>query len=111
MNSMTNIIQSEWTAEDKKTIPPQYSCEILLENTTPNNANDTSFPSDAYIVYYKVNDKLCIDVCRGAKVNIFDMYYDRFGIDSVQKITWGNGRINPSIWGQKVQQPKTKKRK
>jgi len=27
--------------------PEDYSCEILLEKTTPEKAKDTSFPTDA----------------------------------------------------------------
>lgn len=110
MSSATKEIESEWTAEEKKTIPPLYGCEILLENTTLDNANDSSFPSDAYIVTYEINGKKCIDLCRGNRVSIFDMYYDKFGSNVLQNITWGNGRITPNLWGYKAP-TKSKKRK
>ena len=35
--------------------PEDYSCEILLEKTTPEKAKDTSFPTDAYNVRYVVD--------------------------------------------------------
>ena len=25
----------EWTPEEKKSLPPRYSCELVLENATP----------------------------------------------------------------------------
>ena len=43
-------------------------------------------------------------------VNVFDMYYDRYGKGAVQKIDFGYGTIRPNLWGAKVT-PKRKKRK
>ena len=103
-------LKVEWTPEEKKDIPPLYGCEILLENTTMDLVKDPSFPNDAYIVVYQVNNKKYIDLCRGNRIRIFDLYYDKFGPGSVQKIDWGYGRVNPRIWGYKAS-PKTKKRK
>ena len=42
---------------------------------------DKSLPSDAYIVTYKIGDAVRNDLvrCHG-RVNIFDMYYDKFGV-------------------------------
>ena len=34
-------------------------------------------------------------------VNVFDMYYDRYGKGSVQKIDYGHGTVNPSQYGYK----------
>ena len=44
--------------------PEDYSCEILLEKTTPDKARDTSFPTDAYNVRYVVDGEDRLDVCR-----------------------------------------------
>ncbi len=96
--------------EEKNVLPSQYGCEILLENTTLEQTKDPSFPSDAYIVIYQVNGKTQIDLCRGTRIRIFDLYYDKFGAGSIQKIDWGYGRVNPRLWGFKAA-PKTKKRK
>jgi len=41
-------------------------------------------------------------------VNVFDMYFDRYGKGSVQKIDFGHGTVNPSQYGYK---PPEKKRK
>lgn len=93
----------------KQILPHEYGCEILLEKTTLGKVNDPSFPSDAYLIWYIDNDNECIDLVRGTRVRIFDMYYDKYGPNSVKKIDWGYGRVNPKLWGYK--QPEKKKRK
>ena len=89
--------------------PSEYSCEILQEKTTQEKANDRILPSDAFNVTYIVEGETRLDVTRSGKmVNIFDMYYDRYGKGSVQKIDYGHGTVNPSQYGYK---PPEKKRK
>jgi len=102
-------ILMNWSQEEKNSIPPRYGCEILLEDTTFENVKNPSYPNDAYIVFYKIEDKISIDLCRGSRVRIFDLYYDKFGPGSVQKIDFGYGRTNPKLWGYKA--PEKKKRK
>lgn len=92
-----------------KVLPHEYGCEVILENTTLENAKDSSFPNDAYLIWYLVDGNQCIDLVRGTRVRIFDMYYDKYGIGAVQKIDFGYGRMNPKLWGYK--QPEKKKRK
>ena len=59
--------------------PEEYSCEIVLEKTTPEKAKDSSFPTDAYNVTYTVDGEDRLDVCRAQKAaNIFDLYYDKY---------------------------------
>ena len=88
-----------------------YSCEIILEKTTQDKAQDKQFPTDAFIVKYVVDGENYIDLTRSEKmINIFDMYYDRYGKGAVQKIDFGYGTIRPNLWGAKVT-PKRKKRK
>ena len=109
------------TKEDKKVTeekkeekfnPSEYSCEIIQEKTTPEKANDKKLPSDAYNVTYVIDGKEHLDVTRSAKmVNVFDMYYDRYGKDCVQKIEFGHGTVNPGQWGYKAPTKKVKKRK
>ena len=41
--------------------PEDYSCEILLEKTTPEKAKDSSFPTDAYNVTYTVDGEDRLD--------------------------------------------------
>jgi len=98
------------TENRKIVLPHEYGCEILLEKTTLNKAKDSSFPNDAYLVWYILDEEECIDLTRGAKrVNLFDMYYDKYGPGSVQKIDFGYGRVNPKLWGYK--QPEKKKKR
>lgn len=85
--------------EVKNTLRPyDYGCEILLEDTTEEESNNPNFPNDAYNVYYRQSDKDCLDVCRGGRVKIFDYYYDKYGKNSIQKIVWGYGKMNPKVW-------------
>ena len=93
----------------KKILPREYGCEILLEKTTLEKANDKSFPNDAYLIWYVDENQHCIDLVRGTRVRIFDMYYDNYGPTAVRKIDFGYGRSNPKLWGYK--QPEKKKRR
>lgn len=109
---MTKVVEKEmeqWTPEEKKEIGSQYGCELLLENATLQQLKDPSLPSDAYVVTYIVNDETYVDLCRGTRTKIFDMYYDKFGSGCIQNIDWGYGRTNPKLWGIKV--PEKRKRK
>jgi hypothetical protein len=109
---MTKVAEkemAEWTPEEKKEITSQYGCEILFQRTTLQQIKDPSLPNDAYIVIYRVNGETFMDLCRGTRVKIFDMYYDRFGPGSVQKIDFGYGRTSPKLWGYKAQENKKRK--
>ena len=112
----TKVDKEEKLAEppkkpEPKFDPSEYSCEILQEKTTPEKANDRKLPSDAFNVTYIVDGETRLDVTRSGKmVNIFDMYYDRYGKGSVQKIDYGHGTVNPSQWGYKVPEKKRKRK-
>ena len=95
---------------EKKFDPSVYSCEIILEKTTLDKAQDRKLPTDAFNVTYVVEGETRLDVTRSGKmVNVFDMYYDRYGKDCVQKIDFGYGTVNPSQYGYKS--PEKKKRR
>ena len=95
---------------EKKFDPSVYSCEIILEKTTLDKAQDRKLPTDAFNVTYVVEGETLLDVTRSGKmVNVFDMYYDRYGKDCVQKIDYGHGTIKPSQYGYKS--PEKKKRR
>jgi hypothetical protein len=101
---------AEYRNEEKIILPHEYGCEILLEKTTLIKAKDSSFPNDAYLIWYIEDGQKYIDLTRAAKrVNLFDMYYDKYGPGAVTKIDFGYGRVNPKLWGYK--QPEKKKRK
>ena len=90
--------------------PSDYWCDIILEKTTREKADDRSLPTDAFNVFYIVDGKEHLDVTRSEKmVNVFDLYYDKYGKDAVQKITYGQGTIRPNLWG--VKPPEKKKRR
>ena len=108
------------TTTEKKAEPPkkiekttdQYSCQIVLEKTTVEKAEDRNLPTDAFNVKYTVEGKDHLDVTRSEKMaNVFDMYYDRYGQGSVKKIDYGHGTVNPNQWGYKAPVKKVKKRK
>ena len=101
---------TSWTKEEKELIHT-YGCQLIAENATTEQLENKQLPTDTMIVSYKVEDKLYKDLCRGTTVKIFDLYYDKFGKDSVQKIDYGYGTVNPSQWGYKAPSPKKKRRK
>ena len=47
------LAESPKKKEDKFD-PSQYSCEILLEKTTPEKANDKKYGSNYYSYYYEI---------------------------------------------------------
>ena len=90
--------------------PSDYWCEIILEKTTREKAEDKSLPTDAFNVFYVVEGKEYLDVTRSEKMmNIFDMYYDRYGKDAVHKIDYGAGAVRPNLWD--IKAPQKKKRR
>ena len=101
---------AEEKKEEVKFNPSDYWCEIILEKTTREKAEDKSLPTDAFNVTYVVEGETRLDVTRSEKMaNVFDMYYDRYGKDAVQKIDYGCGTIRPNLWG--IKPPEKKKRR
>lgn len=110
MKTIAKETMVEWTKEEKEKINSVYGCELIYENATPDQVKDTSVPNDAYLVYYEVDGTGYVDVCRGRKrVDIFDLYYDKFGSNTIKKIDFGYGRTNPRLWGDKKKEGKKKK--
>ena len=107
----TTEVQTYWTLKEKETLPDKYSTELLVENCNKDEEKNTQFPLDAYIITYKdSNGDVRKDIVRAsAKVNLFDMYYDKFGANSLISIDYGHGTVNPKLYGIKVPN-KTKKR-
>jgi hypothetical protein len=108
--SLRGKIMHKWSEEEKKTLPKRYSCELIFDATTLEIAKDKNLPSDGYLVWYKLNDQKFLDVCRGRKMaDIFDLYYDKFGPNCVQKIDFGYGTRNPKLWGYTAPEGKKKR--
>ena len=98
-----------WTQSEKENSKKLYGCEIMIENGTLEQVKTKDCPNDARIVTYEVDGEIRYDLTRSQKaVNIFDMYYDKFG-KGVKDIQYGEGRHNPKLWG--IQAPKAKKKK
>lgn len=106
-----SIVAEEKMAEKKtEQNPALYGCELLLEKTTLQQVKDPSFPTDAYLIWYDVDGKEHMDLCRGKKRScVFDFYYDKYGPGTVKKIDWGYGRVNPRSWGYKPKEAKKRK--
>lgn len=101
---------AEWSREERERINSVYGCELIYEKATSEQIKDTSLPNDAYLVYYQIEGNNYIDVCRGRKrVDIFDLYYDKFGANAIKKIDFGYGRTNPRLWGYKSSDNKKKR--
>ena len=89
-----------WTLKEKEDLNSKYSTSLIKENCNSEELKDKTLPSDAYIVTYKVGDAVRNDLVRcHAKVNIFDMYYDKFGAGSIVSIEYGPGIVSPKTWG------------
>ena len=101
---------AEFGADKPQINPSDYSCQILQEKTTLEAANDKSLPNDARLIYYIVDGVQYIDLTRCKKtVQLFDMYYDKYGPGAVQRIEFGYGQVNPKLWGYKKPDDKKKK--
>ena len=98
-----------WTSVEKESSKQRYGCEIMIENGSWEQVSTTDCPNDARIIKYEVDGQVRYDLTRSQKeVKIFDMYWDKFG-SNLKSIEFGNGRINPKLWGYKA--PESKKRK
>ena len=113
MTTTTEKKVDEEKKEEVKFNPKDYWCDIILEKTTQEKSLDRSLPTDAFNVTYVVEGETRLDVTRSEKMaNVFDLYYDKYGKDSIQKIDYGHGTTRPNLWGNKATPPKKgKKRK
>ena len=113
MTTTTEKKVDEEKNEEVKFNPKDYWCDIILEKTTKEKSLDRSLPTDAFNVTYVVEGETRLDVTRSEKMaNVFDLYYDKYGKDSIQKIDYGHGTTRPNLWGIKSTPPKKgKKRK
>ena len=100
-----------WTTTEKETSKEVYGTEILIENGSLDEVMTTDAPTDASVVTYEIDGTVHRDLTRGARVKLFDMYYDKFKM-GLKIIDYGYGMIKPSLWGyQSATAPKKKKRK
>ncbi len=111
MTTMTKTEKKEliWTSKEKETHKSEYGCEILVENGTLEQVTVTNAPTDAFVITYEYQEKVCRDLTRGIRVKLFDMYYDKFKA-GLKSIDYGKGTIKPNLWGYNSS-PQKKKRK
>jgi len=102
--------KSIWSKEEREKLNSEYGSEILVENGSYEDVNTLKAPSDAYIIKYMHEDKICFDLTRGTKIKLFDMYWDKFK-DGIKSIDYGKGTIKPNLWGYQSPKPSKKKRK
>ena len=98
-----------WTVTEKESLKETYGCEILVENGTLEQVTVTNAPTDAFVITYEYQEKVCRDLTRGVRVKLFDMYYDKFKA-GLKCIDYGKGTIKPNLWGYNSS-PQKKKRK
>ena len=103
----TNII---WSKKEKDTSKEIYGTELLVESGSKQDVMTNEAPTDAMIVTYEFAGKVHQDLTRGSRVDVFDMYYDKFK-GGLKSIEYGFGNIKPNLWGYQTQAPKKKKRK
>ena len=99
-----------WTKEEKESSKDKYCCEILVSNGSLADVNTVQVPTDAFIIKYVVDDKTLLDLSRGTKTKLFDMYWDKFK-GGLKDIQYGNGNISPKMWGYQSTTSKKRKRK
>ena len=99
-----------WSKKERDTSKEIYGTELLVENGNKQDVTTNEAPSDAFIVTYEFNGNTHQDLTRGSRVDVFDMYYDKFK-SGLKSIDYGHGNIKPNLWGYQSQGPKKKKRK
>lgn len=85
------------------------SAKVMFEDCDRAAAEDKGLPNNTYLITY-FNDEGTVkyDIAQGTKVDIFNMYYDKY--KNVQGMDWTAGTINPKLYGYKVSDDKKKKR-
>ena len=103
-------VKHNWTTTERQSCLQDYGCEIIVDNGSPEDVRTKKVPTDAFIITYHHEDKVCRDLTRGSKIRLFDMYYDKFK-NGIKSIDFGCGTIKPQSWGYQSPQQKKKKRK
>ena len=82
----------------------------LYENCNLKEDNNTKLPYTAYVVEYKVDEEIRYDIAMGDKqVDVFDVYYDKYGKDGFIGMKQSEGRVPPNRWN--VEPPKSEKKR
>ena len=103
-------VKHNWTTTERQSCLQDYGCEIIVDNGSSEDVRIKKVPTDAFIITYHHEDKVCLDLTRGTRYKLFDMYYDKFK-NGIKSIDFGCGTIKPQSWGYQSPQQKKKKRK
>ncbi len=98
-----------WSKDERESFGNNYGCELIIENGSYQDVATKKVPTDAFIVKYMHEDKICFDLTRGTKTSLFDMYWDKFK-NGLKSIDYGHGTIKPNVWGYKSPQQKKKRK-
>ena len=104
----------QWSPKEKEDLKNKYGTELLVENANQEQMSNKYLPTDAYVVTYKnAEGNIQKDITRSeSKVNLFDMYYDKFGANSIVAFDFGPGTLSPKLWGiNKPANPKRRRKK
>lgn len=72
---------------------------VLKQNADLPIDNHKKLPNNAYIITIDWEGNIWHDIVQSsAKVNIFDMYYDKFGKDTIKRLVQSEGRVNPKLY-------------
>ncbi len=83
---------------------------IIHKDCDPSLARDRSLPINSYIITYFINGNKKYDIVQASGfVEVFDVYYDQYGKDTIKSIRWTEGRVNPKLYGYKAKESKKKK--
>ena len=99
-----------WTKEEKESSKTNYACEILVSNGTLSDVYTAQAPNDAWVVKYTTDNKDCLDLTRGTRTKLFDMYWDKFK-GGLKSIEYGRGTVSPKLWGYQTASTSRKKKR
>jgi hypothetical protein len=100
-----------WTPSEKEEMK-KHGVKLLHERCDKLMAKSKHLPLNSYLIHYKLNEVHYYDIVQThARVKAFDVYYDKYGKDTLVSITWTDGRVNPKLYGAtKPDEPKKKRR-
>jgi hypothetical protein len=83
---------------------------LIHKNCDPLVENNKSLPRNSYLVTYQDSKDVKYDIVQaGSFVEVFDNYYDQYGKNSIIKIQWSQGTVNPKSYNYQVRDKKSKK--
>ena len=106
-----NKEETYWSKEEISSLRSKYNCILIKEKATSDEQKNKQLPRDVYRIFYKLENNVHCDMVRSSRrVDLFDMYYDKFGPNVIQDIDFGYGTINPNSWDYVIPENKRKRR-